>query len=167
VENGRLRKALADLALEKVILKGTRHFTAPWGNFRVARVVEHVATKLGLSGWLSCKMPGPQRKAPTVPDDEAALRDKILAQAKLHGRYGYRRLTALLRVAGWCTSHKRLECIGRHEGVKLPRRQPKRGRVWLNGGLCIWLRPCWRGRSRPMAWYRTGRTTDGVIRWLS
>jgi len=48
-----------------------------------------------------------QRKVPSLPDDEAALRGEIIALAKIYGRYGYRRVTALLRVAGWCTNHKR------------------------------------------------------------
>jgi hypothetical protein len=58
-----------------------------------------------------------QRKVPSAPDDEAALRDEIIALAKLYGRYGDRRLTALLRVAGWCTNHTRVERVG-----ALPRR---------------------------------------------
>ena len=82
-----------------------------------------------------------QRKAPTRPNDEAALRDEIIALAKLYGRYGYRRVTALLRAAGWCTNHKRVERIWRQEGLKVPPRQPKRGRLWLNDGSCIRLRP--------------------------
>jgi putative transposase len=52
-----------------------------------------------------------QRKRPTVPDDEAALREEIVALAKIYGRYGYRRVTALLRVAGWCVNHKRVERV--------------------------------------------------------
>jgi putative transposase len=82
-----------------------------------------------------------QRKVPSVPDDEAALREEIIALAKLYGRYGYRRVTALLRVAGWCTNHKRVERIWREEGLKVPPRQPKRGRLWLHDGSCVRLRP--------------------------
>jgi putative transposase len=82
-----------------------------------------------------------QRKAPTVPDDEAALRDEIVALARIYGRYGYRRVAALLRVAGWCANHKRVERIWRQEGLKVPPRQPKRGRLWLNDGSCVRLRP--------------------------
>jgi transposase InsO family protein len=76
-----------------------------------------------------------------MPDDEAALREEIVALARIYGRYGYRRVTALLRVAGWCTNHKRVERIWRQEGLKVPPRQPKRGRLWLNDGSCIRLRP--------------------------
>jgi hypothetical protein len=76
--------------------------------------VEHVTTRLGISERLACKVLGQhrstQRKTPSRPDDEAALRDEIIALAKLYGRYGYRRITALLRVAGWCTNHKRGSC---------------------------------------------------------
>jgi putative transposase len=94
---------------------------------------------------LACKVLGQhrstQRKAATAPDDEAALREEIIALAKIYGRYGYRRITALLRVAGWCTNHKRVERIWRQEGLKVPRRQPKRGRLWLNDGACVRLRP--------------------------
>ena len=57
------------------------------------------------------------------------------------GRYGYRRITALLRERGWSVNHKRVERIWRREGLKVPRRQPKRGRLWLSDGSCVRLRP--------------------------
>ena len=58
-----------------------------------------------------------------------------------YGRYGYRRITALLRAEGWIVNHKRVERIWRREGLKVPTKQPKRGRLWLNDGSCIRLRP--------------------------
>lgn len=58
-----------------------------------------------------------------------------------YGRYGYRRITALLRDAGWAVNRKRVERIWRREGLKVPQRQPKRGRLWLADGSCIRLRP--------------------------
>lgn len=76
-----------------------------------------------------------------MPGDEAALRDEIVALARIYGRYGYRRVTALLRVAGWGVNHKRVERIWKREGLKVPPRQPKRGRLWLGDGSCIRLRP--------------------------
>src|SRR3546814_10548798 len=82
-----------------------------------------------------------QRKAPRGADDEAALTEDIIALARQYGRYGYRRVTALLRDAGWHVNRKRVERIWRREGLKVPQRQPKRGRLWLNDGSCIRLRP--------------------------
>lgn len=57
------------------------------------------------------------------------------------GRYGYRRITALLNNEGWKVNHKRVERIWRREGLKVPKKQPKRGRLWLNDGSCVRLRP--------------------------
>jgi transposase InsO family protein len=82
-----------------------------------------------------------QRKIPTTPDDEVALTADIIALARQYGRYGYRRITALLRRAGWTVNKKRVERIWRCEGLKVPAKQPKRGRLWLNDGSCIRLRP--------------------------
>lgn len=65
----------------------------------------------------------------------------ITELATKYGRYGYRRITALLRQAGWRVNTKRVERIWRQEGLKVPARQPKRGRLWLNDGSCLRLRP--------------------------
>jgi len=65
--------------------------------------------------------------------------------ASRYGRYGYRRVTALLRAEGWAVNHKRVERIWRQEGLRVPKKQPKRGRLWLNDGSCIRLRPTHRG----------------------
>jgi putative transposase len=69
------------------------------------------------------------------------LVERIIALATRYGRYGYRRITALLNQEGWQVNHKRVERIWRREGLKVPKRQPKRGRLWLNDGSCIRLRP--------------------------
>ena len=61
----------------------------------------------------------------------------ILRLASRFGRYGYRRVTDMLRIEGWGVNHKRVERIWRQEGLKVPQRQPKRGRLWLNDGSCI------------------------------
>lgn len=81
-----------------------------------------------------------QRKTPTTPDDEAALTADIIELTRQYGRYGYRRITALLRSAGWTVNKKRVERIWRREGLKVPAKQPKRGRLWFNDGSCIRLR---------------------------
>jgi putative transposase len=107
--------------------------------------VEHVRAELGLSERRVCRALGQhrstQRKIPTGPDDEAALTADIIALALQYGRYGYRRVTALLREAGWKVNRKRVERIWRREGLKVPQKQPKKGRLWLNDGSCIRLRP--------------------------
>src|SRR5512134_3818960 len=52
-----------------------------------------------------------------------------------------RRITALLHNEGWQVNHKRVERVWRREGLKVPARQPKRGRLWLNDGSCLRLKP--------------------------
>jgi len=76
------------------------------------------------------------------PDkEEELLKERIISLASDYGRYGYRRITALLRNEGWLVNHKRVERIWRQEGLKIPIKQPKRRRLWLNDGSCIRLRP--------------------------
>ena len=65
----------------------------------------------------------------------------IIRLARDFGRYGYRRITALLQHGGWKVNHKRVERIWRREGLRVPSKQPKRARLWLNDGSCIRLRP--------------------------
>ncbi len=99
----------------------------------------------GVSERFACRVLGQhrstQRKIAKTPDNEAALTADIVELATRYGRYGYRRITALLREAGWVVNFKRVERIWRREGLKVPHKQPKRGRLWLNDGSCIRLRP--------------------------
>ena len=73
--------------------------------------------------------------------DEAVLVKAIIELAKQYGRYGYRMITGMLRWEGWRVNHKRVERIWRREGLKVPQKQPKRRRLWLNDGSCVRLRP--------------------------
>ena len=82
-----------------------------------------------------------QRKVPRGRDDEERLTADIIELARQYGRYGYRKVAALLRDAGWLVNAKRVERIWKREGLKVPPRQPKRGRPWLADGSCIRLRP--------------------------
>ena len=84
-----------------------------------------------------------QRRQPAPPSNEKKLTEDIIELATKYGRYGYRRITALLNSPdkGWRVNHKRVERIWRKEGLKVPKKQPKRGRLWLNDGSCIRLRP--------------------------
>ena len=87
-----------------------------------------------------------QRRRLSPPWDEKQLTDDIVALATRYGRYGYRRITALLNNEyGWKVNHKRVERIWRKEGLRVPQKQPKRSRLWLNDGSCIRLRPEYKG----------------------
>ena len=82
-----------------------------------------------------------QRRGQKVKPDEDLLREAIVKLACEYGRYGYRRITALLKNDGWRVNHKRVERIWREEGLKVPKRQPKRKRLWLNDGSTVRLKP--------------------------
>lgn len=101
-----------------------------------------------------------QRRLPKVRSDEGALTAAIVELATKYGRYGYRRITALLKCAGWRVNSKRVERIWRQEGLKVPSKQPRRERLWLNDGSCIRLRP----EHPNHVWaydFVTDRTTEG------
>jgi putative transposase len=109
-------------------------------------MVLKISQKLAVSERRACKVLGQaratQRRGPSPPCDEEQLTDDIIALATRYGRYGYRRITALLNNEyGWRVNHKRVERIWRKEGLKVPKKQPKRSRLWLNDGSCIRLRP--------------------------
>lgn len=82
-----------------------------------------------------------QRHPPQLSGEEERLVAQVVELASKYGRYGYRRITALLRREGWQVNHKRVGRIWRREGLKVPQKQPKRGRLWMNDGSCIRLRP--------------------------
>lgn len=86
---------------------------------------------------------GSYRRPKKVAGDEAELTGDIIRLATQYGRYGYKKVTALLKVEGWSVNHKRVERIWRQEGLRVPERHKKRGRLYLNDGSCIRLRSCW------------------------
>jgi len=95
-----------------------------------------------------------------IPADELPLVKRIIQLASDYGRYGYRRVTALLRGEGWLVNHKRVERLWRQEGLKVPQKQPKRRRLWLADGSCVRLRPTYRDH----VWsydFVMDRTSDG------
>jgi putative transposase len=100
-----------------------------------------VCAELGISERRTCRVVGQarstQRHEPRVKDDEPKLVARVVALAGEYGRYGYRRITAMLRAEGWRVNHKRVERIWRQEGLKVPMKQPKRGRLWLGDGSCV------------------------------
>ena len=103
-----------------------------------------------------------QRKIPQGQPDEERLTEDIIELARDYGRYGYRMITGMLNQSGWHVNHKRVERIWKREGLKVPSRQPKKGRLWLNDGSCVRLRP----ERRNHVWsydFVQDRTHDGRI----
>ena len=125
--------------------------------------MEHAREK-GLSERWACRLlrqpRGTQRYQPTQRQDEGQLTQAIIALACQYGRYGYRRITALLQLAGWFVGKDRVQRIWRREGLKVPAKQKPRRRLWLNDGSCIRLRP----ERRNHVWsydFVEARTHDG------
>ena len=111
-------------------------------------MVEYVRDSLGrekVSQRRACGVLGQsrstQRRKAHVPDDEPKLLRRMAELASQYGRYGYRRVAKMLRKEGFAANPKRIERLWRREGLKVPRRQPKRKRLWLNDGSCVRLRP--------------------------
>ena len=100
--------------------------------------------KFGVSERRTCRVLGQhrstQRHIPKSRADEELLVADMIELARQYGRYGYRRIAALLREAGWYVNDKRIERLWRREGLKVPYKQPKRGRLWFNDGSCVRLR---------------------------
>ena len=100
--------------------------------------------KLGVSERRACRVLGQyrstQRHIPQGREEEARLVADMIELARQYGRYGYRRIAVLLRDAGWSVSDGRIERLWRREGLKVPMKRPKKGRLWLNDGSCVRLR---------------------------
>lgn len=85
---------------------------------------------LGLSERLACRLAGIARSSfryqpQPAPDDEP-LRAEVLKLAQRHRRYGYRRITALLRRQEHPVNAKRVWRIWKSAGLSLPRKRPRR-----------------------------------------
>ena len=129
--------------------------------------VEHVRDSLGrdrISERRACKVLGQsrstQRRVHYISSDEPRLVRRMVQLASGYGRYGYRKVTALLREEGWRVNHKRIERLWRQEGLKVPQKQPKRRCLWLNDGSCVRLRPT----HKDHVWsydFVADRTSDG------
>lgn len=96
-------------------------------------MVGKVLKTLKVSERRACRVLGQarstQRHTSHTKDEEERLVARIVELTTRYGRYGYRRITALLRQEGWRVNHKRVERIWRREGLKVPQKQPKRGRL--------------------------------------
>ena len=107
--------------------------------------MEQARRKYGVSERYACRVlgqwRGTQRYLPMDRTDEEALSEAMIDLAIEYGRYGYRRIAVKLREAGWQVSTDRVQRIWRQEGLKVPQKQKPRGRLWLNDGSCVRLRP--------------------------
>ncbi len=127
-------------------------------------MIIHVCKLLHISERRACRVlsqaRATQRHIPGHSSEEDRLTARIIELATKYGRYGYRRITALLRTESWRVNHKRVERIWRREGLRVPKKQPKRGRLWLNDGSCVRLRP----EHKNHVWsydFLIARTADG------
>ena len=108
----------------------------------------HAVTVLHVSERRACRAIGQIRSSSRYVPRPDPFRDRlcerIIALAKEYGRYGYRTVTDMLRLEGWDVSKDRVYTIWRHEGLKVPTKQPKRARLWRADGACLRLRPAYR-----------------------
>ncbi len=108
-------------------------------------MIIHVCKLLHISERRTCQVLGQaratQRRIPGTNGEEHRLTAHIIELATKYSRYGYRGIAALLRSESWKVNHKRVERIWRREGLKVPKKQPRRGRLWLNDGSRVRLRP--------------------------
>ena len=124
-ENVRLKKIVAEKELDLSIPEEScgGKLLSP---ARRRDAVEHVRRKLGVSERRACRVlkqsRTTQRYVPRQPDDEQVLTERIVNLAREYDRYGYRRVTALLRMEGWLVNHKRVQRIWRREGLKVPKK---------------------------------------------
>ena len=112
---------------------------------RRRQAVQQVQEILEVSERRACRVIGQprttQRYQHRSAADEERLTQQVVELACEYGRYGYRRVTAMLRNDGWTVNHKRVERIWRREGLKVPKKQPKRSRLWLKDGSIVRLKP--------------------------
>ncbi len=146
-ENQRLKRIVADQAVDIAIFErgvGGKLLSPQ----RRRKAVDYVRARLSVSERRACRVlrqpRSTQRYCFKAADEEEPLTIRIVELAAKYGRYGYRRITALLRDEGWRVNHKRVERIWRREGLKVPAKHPKRGRLWFNDGSCTRLRPAYK-----------------------
>ncbi len=168
-ENSRLKRLVAEKELDIQILKEAMAFDSK--NLSPAkrrRTVEYVLNELSVSERRACKVldiyRSSHRYSATTTDEENVLLQRI---TELTTKYGYRRITAMLQYEGWKINHKRVERLWRQEGLKVPQRQPKRGRLWLNDGSCVRLRPLYRNHVWSYDFVQTRTHDSRIVRLLT
>jgi transposase InsO family protein len=146
-ENQRLKKIVAELELDKLILKESLDFFKAEGvttTDSLRQAVVHVRQKLGTSERRTCREIGVARSTQPykpISQDDDALRLALIRLAKQYGRYGYRKAAKPLAAEGWRVNHKKVERLWREEGLQLPARHKKRKRLYHHDVSVIRLRP--------------------------
>ena len=169
-ENARLKRLLADAELDQGDAAGCcrgKLLSPP----RTREAVCAVRDRYNVSERRACKVLSQsrsvQRHTPMRRDDEDEVTNRIVELACVYGRDGTPRIGDRLHREGRVVNHKRVERIWREHGLKVPEKQPKRGRLWLNDGSCIRLR----AERKDHVWaydFVQDRTADGkVIRMLT
>ena len=134
-------------------------------------LVEKICLKYHLSERRCCRALKLNRSCarykPVKRADEDELIAKIIELASEYGRYGYRRITAMLRLRGTLINHKRVERIWREQGLKVPKKQPKRRRLWLNDGSCVRLRPEHKNHVWSYDFVHDRLSNGRQVRWLN
>ena len=101
--------------------------------------------RYGISERHACRLlgqwRGTQRYESMQRADEDELTAAVIALASEYGRYGYKKIAAMLQSSGWKVGRDRVERIWRREGLKVTQKQKPRRRLWLNDGSCVRLRP--------------------------
>jgi transposase InsO family protein len=108
-----------------------------------------------------------QRQEPTPREGEGRLVEQMLELVRRHPRFGYRRVWALLRVAGFRVNQKRVYRLWRREGLKVPQKKRKKRRLSSSDNGCVRRRAL--HRDHVWAWdFVHDRTADGrPLKWLT
>ena len=134
--------------------------------YRRRACIGHVRSQFKVSERRACRVLGQHRSTqihvPKGRSDKDRLVTDMIELAREYGRYGYRRIAALLREVAWSVSDGRIERLWRREGLKVPQKQPKKGRLWLNDGSCVRLRPEYRNHVWSYDFVHC-RTDDGKV----
>lgn len=85
-----------------------------------------------------------QRYVPVVDPNRERIHKRIVELATEYGRYGYKTITSLMQLEGFGVGRDAVHRVWQQEGLQVPQKQPKRGRLWLADGSCIRLRPAHR-----------------------
>ena len=108
-----------------------------------SRAVDHVCEELGVSQRRACQVLGQprstQRHVRKVPEDEEPLVERVAELAGQYGRYGYRRITAMLRNEDWRVNYKRVYRLYCEEGLGMRQKPPRRRKA------------CMKREARPLA----------------